>query len=251
MDPRAEPSTQHFVSAPLRHGAHLSSGPVESDSGSSKRARWRSRALSVDGSRDRTSGNSRLRSGTRCVDQQPDRNQQGAAAERRPWGSSRRSTRASTCPTHPTRPKRNQLSTAAAHILAGASGDMVRRRALIPDSGGTGRDRGGLGQETILQSRTSHSIRTALSGGRFHHAAPGMEGGDGGARGEGAATARAPGPGRPGPATCPSRRDRSPSRSSREPRTSAAAPCPGRPRTSGTSAASTTTPGTPSPSGGP
>ena len=61
---------------------------------------------------------------------------------------------------------------------------MVRRRALIPDSGGTGRHRGGLGQETILQSRAAHSIRTALSGGRFHHAALGMEGGDGGARGE-------------------------------------------------------------------
>ena len=61
---------------------------------------------------------------------------------------------------------------------------MVRRRALIPDSGGAGRHRGGLGQETILQSRTAHSIRTALSGGRFHHPAPGMEGGSGGARGE-------------------------------------------------------------------
>lgn len=61
---------------------------------------------------------------------------------------------------------------------------MVRRRALIPDSGGAGRHRGGLGQETILQSRAAHSIRTALSGGRFHHPAPGMEGGSGGARGE-------------------------------------------------------------------
>lgn len=61
---------------------------------------------------------------------------------------------------------------------------MVRRRALIPDSGGAGRHRGGLGQETILQSRTAHPIRSALSGGRFHQAAPGMEGGAEGLRGE-------------------------------------------------------------------
>ena len=61
---------------------------------------------------------------------------------------------------------------------------LVRRRALIPNSGGAGRYRGGLGQETILQSRTTNSIRTALSGGRFHHPASGMEGGADGARGE-------------------------------------------------------------------
>lgn len=61
---------------------------------------------------------------------------------------------------------------------------LVRRRALIPDSGGAGRHRGGLGQETVLEARATMPIRTALSGGRFHHPAPGMEGGTHGSKGE-------------------------------------------------------------------
>lgn len=61
---------------------------------------------------------------------------------------------------------------------------LVRRRALIPDSGGPGKYRGGLGQETVLEARAILPIRTALSGGRFHHPAAGMEGGASGAKGE-------------------------------------------------------------------
>lgn len=61
---------------------------------------------------------------------------------------------------------------------------LVRRRALIPDSGGPGRFRGGLGQETRLEARAATPIRTALSGGRFHQPAPGVEGGASGGRGE-------------------------------------------------------------------
>ena len=61
---------------------------------------------------------------------------------------------------------------------------LVRRRALIPDSGGLGRYRGGLGQETVLEARGVMPIRTALSGGRFHHPASGMEGGSHGSKGE-------------------------------------------------------------------
>jgi N-methylhydantoinase B/oxoprolinase/acetone carboxylase alpha subunit len=61
---------------------------------------------------------------------------------------------------------------------------LVRRRALIPDSGGPGRFRGGLGQETVLEARAEMPIRTALSGGRFHHPAPGMENGESGSKGE-------------------------------------------------------------------
>ncbi|MGY9031802.1 MAG: hydantoinase B/oxoprolinase family protein [Rhodobacterales bacterium] len=61
---------------------------------------------------------------------------------------------------------------------------LVRRRALIPDSGGPGKYRGGLGQETVLEARGKHPIRSALSGGRFHYPAPGMEGGTQGAKGK-------------------------------------------------------------------
>jgi N-methylhydantoinase B len=61
---------------------------------------------------------------------------------------------------------------------------LVRRRALIPDSGGAGRFRGGLGQETVLEARAKIPIRTALSGGRFIHPASGMDGAAPGSKGE-------------------------------------------------------------------
>jgi N-methylhydantoinase B len=61
---------------------------------------------------------------------------------------------------------------------------LVRRRALIPDSGGPGRFRGGLGQETVLEARARTPVHAALSGGRFHQPASGMDGGAPGALGE-------------------------------------------------------------------
>jgi len=60
---------------------------------------------------------------------------------------------------------------------------VVRRRALIADSGGAGRFRGGLGQETVIENRSDEPIRSALSGGRFHVPAPGLDGGSAGAKG--------------------------------------------------------------------
>ncbi|MEM9431198.1 MAG: hydantoinase B/oxoprolinase family protein, partial [Pseudomonadota bacterium] len=57
---------------------------------------------------------------------------------------------------------------------------VVRRRALIPDSGGPGQFRGGLGQETVIESRARQPVRTALSGGRLHVPAPGLDGGGAG-----------------------------------------------------------------------
>ncbi|RVT84185.1 hydantoinase B/oxoprolinase family protein [Rhodobacteraceae bacterium CCMM004] len=60
---------------------------------------------------------------------------------------------------------------------------IVRRRALIPDSGGPGRHRGGLGQETVIENAAEGRVRCALSGGRFHVPAPGLSGGAAGGRG--------------------------------------------------------------------
>lgn len=60
---------------------------------------------------------------------------------------------------------------------------VVRRRALIADSGGAGRFRGGLGQETVIENRSDAPVRSALSGGRFHVPAPGLDGGSAGAKG--------------------------------------------------------------------
>lgn len=75
---------------------------------------------------------------------------------------------------------------------------LVLRRGLRPDSGGPGRMRGGLGQETVLEALAP--IRAALSGGRFHGGAPGLSGGEPGSAGSIRINDGAPFS-RPGPAT--------------------------------------------------
>ncbi|MGR3344864.1 MAG: hydantoinase B/oxoprolinase family protein [Paracoccaceae bacterium] len=60
---------------------------------------------------------------------------------------------------------------------------LVNQRGLIADSGGAGKFRGGLGQETVLECRAEAPVRAALSGGRFRIGAPGMLGGRPGALG--------------------------------------------------------------------
>jgi N-methylhydantoinase B len=61
---------------------------------------------------------------------------------------------------------------------------VVRRKGFRADSGGPGRFRGGLGQETVIESRTSHPVQGALSGGRFDQGPQGLEGGGRGRRAE-------------------------------------------------------------------
>lgn len=55
---------------------------------------------------------------------------------------------------------------------------MVESKRLIRDSGGPGRQRGGLGQETMIQSLAKHAVRGAVSGGRFKAGAKGIMGGE-------------------------------------------------------------------------
>jgi N-methylhydantoinase B len=61
---------------------------------------------------------------------------------------------------------------------------VVLRKGFRADSGGPGRQRGGLGQETVIESRTSHPVQGALSGGRFDQGPQGLEGGGRGRRAE-------------------------------------------------------------------
>ncbi|MDD9879075.1 MAG: hydantoinase B/oxoprolinase family protein [Magnetovibrio sp.] len=60
---------------------------------------------------------------------------------------------------------------------------LCDHKRLIPDSGGAGRQRGGLGQEVVLRNLAREDALLSLSGGRFHIAAPGMAGGGAGALG--------------------------------------------------------------------
>ena len=69
---------------------------------------------------------------------------------------------------------------------------LVERRGLVADSGGAGRHRGGLGQETVLRATAAEPVRAALSGGRLIEPATGMEGGAPGGKGVIAVNAGAP-----------------------------------------------------------
>jgi N-methylhydantoinase B len=61
---------------------------------------------------------------------------------------------------------------------------LCERKELIIDSGGPGRQRGGLGQEVVLRNLAQGDVLVSMSGGRFHIAAPGMSGGSAGTLGE-------------------------------------------------------------------
>ncbi|QEW19553.1 Acetophenone carboxylase delta subunit [Marinibacterium anthonyi] len=60
---------------------------------------------------------------------------------------------------------------------------LIERRMLVPDSGGPGQFRGGLGQETVLRSLSDAPVHATLSGGRLVEPAAGMDGGAAGGRG--------------------------------------------------------------------
>lgn len=61
---------------------------------------------------------------------------------------------------------------------------VVQSKRFRTDSGGPGRFRGGLGQETLIRSRADAPVTTALSGGRFDTGPLGLSGGLQGAKGE-------------------------------------------------------------------
>jgi len=54
---------------------------------------------------------------------------------------------------------------------------LCERKALVPDSGGPGRHRGGLGQEIVIRNVSRAPVVASVIGGRFHEGAPGLEGG--------------------------------------------------------------------------
>jgi N-methylhydantoinase B len=61
---------------------------------------------------------------------------------------------------------------------------LCERKALVPDSGGPGRHRGGLGQEIIIRNVSRAPVVASVVGGRFHEGAPGLEAGACGGTGE-------------------------------------------------------------------
>ena len=61
---------------------------------------------------------------------------------------------------------------------------LCERKALVPDSGGPGRHRGGLGQEIVICNVSRAPVVASVIGGRFHEGAPGLEAGACGGTGE-------------------------------------------------------------------
>ena len=60
---------------------------------------------------------------------------------------------------------------------------VCERKELVPDSGGPGRRRGGLGQEVVLRNMSGNNIVASIVGGRLKAGAPGLAGGHRGRRG--------------------------------------------------------------------
>jgi N-methylhydantoinase B len=69
------------------------------------------------------------------------------------------------------------VSSTSIELLEAEAPLLCDRKQLITDSGGPGRQRGGLGQEVVLRNLAKDDALLSLSGGRFHIAAPGMDGG--------------------------------------------------------------------------
>jgi N-methylhydantoinase B len=60
---------------------------------------------------------------------------------------------------------------------------LCEQKALVPDSGGPGRHRGGLGQEIVIRNVSRQPVVASIIGGRFHEGAPGLDGGGPGGTG--------------------------------------------------------------------
>lgn len=58
---------------------------------------------------------------------------------------------------------------------------LCEQKALVPDSGGPGRHRGGLGQEIVIRTLARQPCVASIIGGRYHEGAPGLHGGKNGA----------------------------------------------------------------------
>ncbi len=75
------------------------------------------------------------------------------------------------------------VSSTSVELLEVEAPLLCDRKELITDSGGPGRQRGGIAQEVVLRNLAKKPAVASLSGGRFHIAAPGMHGGGTGKHG--------------------------------------------------------------------
>jgi N-methylhydantoinase B len=77
----------------------------------------------------------------------------------------------------PTTPAPSNMGVVPSEVWEDFSSMTVQRRALLPDSGGPGKHRGGLGQEVVLVNDTGHLLTIAFMGQRTRFPAVGFHGG--------------------------------------------------------------------------
>jgi N-methylhydantoinase B len=78
-------------------------------------------------------------------------------------------------------PAPSNMGVVPTEVWENYSGMRIDRRDLLPDSGGAGRWRGGVGQETVLVNDTGHELAVAFMGQRTDFPARGLFGGGDGA----------------------------------------------------------------------
>ena len=84
----------------------------------------------------------------------------------------------------PTTPAPSNMGVVPTEVWENFSSMTVTRRALLPDSGGPGESRGGVGQEVVLVNDTGHLLTIAFMGQRTQFPAKGFQGGKPGRRRE-------------------------------------------------------------------
>ena len=82
---------------------------------------------------------------------------------------------------HPTTPGPSNMACVPAEIWESRTGIVVESKRLLPDSGGAGTWRGGLGQEIVLRNDTAHPMAVFLMANRTQFPALGRRGGHDGA----------------------------------------------------------------------
>ncbi|MCC7047034.1 MAG: hydantoinase B/oxoprolinase family protein [Alphaproteobacteria bacterium] len=81
---------------------------------------------------------------------------------------------------HPTTPAPSNMTSVPAEVWENLTSMRIERKRLLPDSGGPGRYRGGLGQEIAVVNDTGHALMVSFFAGRSDYPARGVSGGGNG-----------------------------------------------------------------------
>ncbi|MCC6471793.1 MAG: hydantoinase B/oxoprolinase family protein [Alphaproteobacteria bacterium] len=81
---------------------------------------------------------------------------------------------------HPTTPAPSNMTSVPAEVWENLTSMRIEHKRLLPDSGGPGKNRGGLGQEIAIVNDTGHALMVSFFAGRSDYPARGVFGGGNG-----------------------------------------------------------------------